>query len=324
MSVKTTISAATTEAIAQASEMIRNGGLVAMPTETVYGLAADATDDVAVARIFEAKGRPQFNPLIVHVADIAMAAQYVDVSPLAENLAAAFWPGPLTMVLARRGDSAASLLTSAGLDTLGVRAPDHRVAQALIHHTDRPLAAPSANRSGTISPTRAAHVQDSLGDKIEMILDGGPCRVGLESTILKINHDDLIILRPGIITQNAIEEASGKTVKISTSTKIEAPGMMTSHYAPDAKVRLNVTSPTEEDAFLAFGPRANNANEQTLNLSPTGDLVEAAANLFDYFRRLDRICAEKNLSTIAVAPIPQTGLGIAINDRLRRAAAPRL
>ena len=300
--------------IHDAAAIIRAGGLVAMPTETVYGLAADATDDKAVARIFEAKGRPQFNPLIIHVASIDMAKLHVEVSPLAEKLMRAFWPGPLTLVLPRRKDSGVSLLVSAGLDTIAVRMPKHDLA-------GRPLAAPSANRSGTISPTRAAHVKESLGGGVDMILDGGPSPVGVESTIVKIDGDAVTLLRPGGIAREAVERVTGKPL-LSARGKIEAPGMMASHYAPDAKLRLNARDQKPGEAFLGYAG-LNGEGPAALNLSARGDLTEAAANLFAHLRALDRIAKERGLKAIAVAPVPMEGLGEAINDRLARAAAPR-
>ena len=307
--------------IRDAARIIRDGGLVAMPTETVYGLAADATNDTAVARIFEAKGRPQFNPLIIHVTGAAMARDFVTVSPLAEKLMAEFWPGPLTLVLPRKKDSNLSLLVSAGLDTVGVRMPRHDLAQALIQAVDRPLAAPSANRSGTISPTRAAHVKESLGERVDMILDGGPCPIGVESTIVKIEGDAATLLRPGGVAREKIERVLGRTLS-SAHGRIEAPGMMTSHYAPDATLRLNATEQKSSEAYIGFG-KLTGHGEAALNLSETSDLTEAAANLFAQLRAADRMAQTRGLKTIAVAPIPMEGLGEAINDRLARAAAPR-
>lgn len=308
--------------IAAAAALIRAGELVAIPTETVYGLAADATNDRAVARIFEAKGRPSFNPLIVHVADIAMARRYVDIPPLAEKLAGEFWPGPLTLVLPRRKDCGISLLASAGLGTLAVRAPKSALAQKLIHASGRPLAAPSANRSGSISPTTAEHVRDSLGDRAPLILDGGACSVGIESTIVKIDGDRAVLLRPGGVPRGDIERVIGKLLKAPAASAIEAPGMMQSHYAPKARLRLGATEQRPGEAFLGFGKNAGRS-DAALNLSKCGDLVEAAANLFSHLRALDEMCAEKSLKGIAAAPVPDEGLGEAINDRLARAAAPR-
>ena len=307
--------------IENAARIIREGGLVAMPTETVYGLAADATNDAAVARIFDAKGRPQFNPLIIHVAGADMAKRHVDLSPLAAKLIAAFWPGPLTLVLPRRKDSGVSLLVSAGLDTLGVRMPNHPLAQALISAVDRPLAAPSANRSGTISPTRAEHVKDSLGDKVDMILDGGASPIGVESTIVKVDGDRVVMLRPGGIARADIERVTGAKLE-NAAGGIEAPGMMASHYAPDASMRLNARDQKDGEAFLGFGD-VKGIGPAALNLSASGDLVEAAANLFAHLRALDRMAGAAGLKVIACAPVPMEGLGEAINDRLARAAAPK-
>lgn len=304
--------------IDRAAEIIRSGGIVALPTETVYGLAADATSGGAVARIYEAKGRPSFNPLIAHVADVEMAKRYVTFSPLAERLAAAFWPGPLTLVLPRRPDSAVSHLVTAGLDTIALRAPAHPIAQALIAAAGRPLAAPSANLSGTVSPTRAAHVREGLGGRVDLILDGGPCAVGVESTIVKIADDKAVLLRPGGVAREDLEAVIGKPLE-APSTAIEAPGMLASHYAPRARLRLNAARPEADEAFLAFGA-ACPARDNMLNLSPSGDVVEAAANLFAHLRALDALCTEKNLAGIAAAPVPATGLGEAVNDRLARAA----
>jgi len=303
------------EAAEKAAQILSQGGLAAVPTETVYGLAADATDDRAVARIYEAKGRPSFNPLIIHVTGLDMAATYAEISPMAEKLAAAFWPGPLTMVLPVRAESGLSKLVTAGLNTVAIRCPQSEPAQAILTAFGRPFAAPSANPSGGLSPTSAAHVAAGLGDKVDMILDNGPSSVGVESTILAVS-ETLTLLRPGSITIEQIEKITGQPVEIKQkSTEILAPGMMESHYAPNALLRLNAKAPVPGEAFLGFGKITA---PDALNLSPSGDLTEAAANLFEYLHRLDET-AEK----IAVAPIPETGLGIAINDRLRRAAAPR-
>ncbi|MFQ5563325.1 MAG: L-threonylcarbamoyladenylate synthase [Parvularculaceae bacterium] len=334
-------------AIGKAAEIITRGGLVAMPTETVYGLAADAASDAAVARVFEAKGRPRFNPLIVHVADLAMARTLADFPPLAEKLAAAFWPGPLTLVLARKSRSPltpakggvhetgnmdpgfrrdergeVSLLVSAGLDTIALRAPDHPAAQGLIRAAGRPLAAPSANRSGTVSPTRPEHVRESLGDMVDFILDAGPCPVGVESTIVKIEDEKAFLLRPGGLAREEIERVTGAPLATpAQSDRVEAPGNLESHYAPQARLRIDADAPRPDEAFLAFGPSAPDS-PYALNLSPAGDLREAAANLFAYLRRLDALCAKHGLSGVAAAPIPVKGLGEAINDRLARAAHP--
>ncbi len=309
--------------IGAAAAAIRAGRLVAMPTETVYGLAADACNDDAVARIFEAKGRPRFNPLIVHVADAAMAARYAAFSPMAERLAGAFWPGPLTLVLPRRAGTGLSFLVSAGLDTVALRAPDHAIAQALIKASGRPLAAPSANRSGSVSPTAAAHVRQSLGDAVDIVLDGGPCSVGVESTIVKIEGARATLLRPGGIARAGIEAVIGAPLAAAhASPRPQAPGMLTSHYAPAAALRLNAQAPAANEAFLGFGAVSADG-PHALNLSPGGDMREAAANLFAHLRRLDALCAARGISGIAAAPVPAHGLGEAINDRLARAAAPR-
>ncbi|MCB2112744.1 MAG: L-threonylcarbamoyladenylate synthase [Parvularculaceae bacterium] len=307
--------------IERALAQICAGELVAMPTETVYGLAGDATNDQAVAKIFAAKGRPSFNPLIVHVLDLEMARRYGEFTPLAEKLARAFWPGPLTLVLPRTKECGLSLLVSAGLDTIAIRAPDSNVARRLINACGRPLAAPSANRSGAISPTTAEHVRESLGDRAALIIDGGACPVGVESTIVKTDGDRVILLRPGGVARGAIEAIARTPLQTAADEKIEAPGMLSSHYAPGAPLRINADAPRANEAFLGFGNIA--AAGTSLNLSPSGDLVEAAANLFGYLRRLDALCAARNLGGIAAAPVPREGLGEAINDRLARAAAPR-
>lgn len=309
--------------IKDAAALIGAGGLVAIPTETVYGLAADATNDKAVARIFEAKGRPQFNPLIVHVSDAAMAARYVEVGPLAKRLMNRFWPGPLTLVLPRRKDCALSLLVSAGLDTVGVRAPNHELAQALIRQSGRPLAAPSANRSGAVSPTEAAHVRASLGGTVDMVLDGGPCPVGVESAIVNIENEEASLLRPGGVDRKTLEDFLSAPVANAPHTdKPQAPGMLQSHYAPSVSVRLNAAAPMKNEAFLGFGAIGADG-PLALNLSTSGDVQEAATNLFRHLHALDRVAREHGLTAIAVAPVPVDGLGEAINDRLRRAAAPR-
>lgn len=306
--------------IAEAARLIRDGELVAFPTETVYGLGGDATNERAVAKIFEAKGRPQFNPLISHVLDASEARRLVLWNATADKLAAHFWPGPLTLVLPRGKDSAIALLATAGLDTAAIRAPAHKMAQALIRAAGRPIAAPSANRSGTVSPTRAEHVVQSLGDRVKLILDGGPCPVGLESTVLDLTTSVPTLLRPGGATREAIEAVIG-TVALSDALPSgnaahKSPGQLESHYAPAAPVRLDATNVAGDEGLLAFGPRPPAGARQSLNLSPAGDLAEAAANLFAMLRALDR----PGISRIAVMPIPETGLGLAINDRLRRAA----
>lgn len=304
--------------ISEAARLIRDGELVAFPTETVYGLGADATNERAVAKIFEAKGRPHFNPLISHVLDAAEAQRFVRWNDTAEKLAASFWPGPLTLVLPRGVNSPIALLATAGLDTVAIRAPAHPMAQALIHASGRPIAAPSANRSGAVSPTLAEHVAQSLGDRVKLILDGGPCAVGLESTVLDLTAATPTLLRPGGATREEIEAVIGPVALSNAIPSGDAahksPGQLASHYAPSRPVRLEAIAAEAGEALLGFGPNAPTA---TLNLSPTGDLAEAAANLFAHLRALD----SPGVTRIAVMPIPQTGLGLAINDRLRRAAA---
>lgn len=306
--------------VARAAQLIRSGELVAFPTETVYGLGADATNERAVAKIFEAKGRPHFNPLISHVVDARQARRFVQWNDTAEKLAEKFWPGPLTLVLPRSEGSPIALLTTAGLDTVAIRAPAHPIARELIAAADVPIAAPSANRSGAVSPTRAEHVAESLGDRVSMILDGGPCAVGVESTVLDLTGDRPTLLRPGGATREAIEAVTGRialsdAVPTGDSAR-KSPGQLASHYAPSRPVRLEATSVAGDEALLAFGSPLPGAC-LTLNLSAAGDLSEAAANLFAQLRALDR----PEIARIAVMPIPQAGLGLAINDRLRRAAA---
>ena len=312
---------ATDEAIARAAALLRAGQLVAFPTETVYGLGADATNGRAVAAIYAAKGRPSFNPLIIHFADAEAAMAHTTFTPLARQLAAAFWPGPLTLVLERRAGSTISELASAGLSTLAVRVPDHPVARALLAATGRPLAAPSANRSGRMSPTQAAHVLADLGEEAALILDAGPTAHGLESTIIDARGDKAVLLRPGAVTAETIEAVLGRPLlrQGMAAEKPNAPGQLASHYAPDTRLRLDARDVRTGEALLAFGPNVPTTRGPTLNLSPSGDLIEAAANLFASLRALDRSGAD----AIAVMPIPETGLGEAINDRLRRAAAPR-
>jgi L-threonylcarbamoyladenylate synthase len=311
--------AASDDAIALAARLIRRGDVVAFPTETVYGLGADASNGEAVARIFAAKNRPEFNPLIVHVADRAAAETHVAFTSDARRLADRFWPGPLTMVLPRRKDSAVSLLATAGLDTMAIRVPAHPVAQALIAAAKLPIAAPSANRSGEVSPTTAAHVLRSLGEHIGLVIDGGPCQVGVESTVLDLTTAKPTILRPGGVTEEEIARVIGGVGRASDDAAIKSPGMLESHYAPRVPLRLNATSIAPREALIAFGPAPITGVLTVRNLSPSGDLVEAAANLFAMMRDLDR----PEHTSIAVMPIPETGLGRAINDRLRRAAAPR-
>ena len=307
--------------ILQAAQMICDGALVAMPTETVYGLAADATNGAAVARLYATKGRPRFNPLIVHVASVEHAARLVVLTPLAERLAARFWPGPLTLVLAARQGNGIADLVTAGLDTLAVRMPAHDVARALIAQSGRPLAAPSANRSGRVSPTTAAHVAEEFGADVGMILDGGATRHGLESTILDATGVRPVLLRPGSIAVDAIEAAAGVGIerRAVDPHAPTAPGQLVSHYAPAARVRLNARDVRDGEALLAFGDEVLEGGGQVINLSERGDLAEAAQRLFAALRALDASGA----AVIAVMPIPDHGLGEAINDRLARAAAPR-
>lgn len=308
------------EALEQALALLRAGDIVAIPTETVYGLAGDATNGVAVARIFEAKGRPRFNPLIAHVADRAMADRIAGFDPLSARLADAFWPGPLTLVLPHRADSGIHPLVTAGLDTIALRMP-RGFGGELIARLGRPLAAPSANSSGRISGTTAGAVAADLGGRIKLVVDGGATPVGLESTILKVENGKLRLLRPGGIGAEEIEAVAGAKL-LRGASGIEAPGMLASHYAPGAPMRLNVESVAEGEALLAFGRNRARGWERAValrNLSETGDLREAASNLFAHMQALDRVGA----ATIAVEPIPFEGLGEAINDRLARAAAPR-
>jgi L-threonylcarbamoyladenylate synthase len=308
--------AATPEAIARAAAILRDGGLVAFPTETVYGLGADATDDAAVARIYEAKGRPTFNPLIAHVSDRAAAERYAIFDDRAAALADAFWPGPLTLVLPKAPDCAISTLALCGLETVALRCPAAAIARDLLAAVDRPIAAPSANSSGGLSPTTAAHVSDDLGDKVDLILDGGACSVGVESTIVDLSVTPAALLRPGAITKHDVATVIDIIDPQSDAEAPKAPGQLLSHYAPRTPLRLDATSIANDEALLDFGPSALEA-KVVCNLSPTGDLVEAAANLFAMLHKLDASGA----SAIAVAPIPADGLGAAINDRLRRAAA---
>ena len=308
------------EALPRAVELLLAGEVVALPTETVYGLAGDATSGAAVARIFEAKGRPRFNPLIVHVASMAMAEEIAVFDPLSSTLAAAFWPGPLTLVLPLRADAVIHPLVTAGLDTVALRMP-RGFASRLIAALGRPLAAPSANSSGRVSATTAQAVAADLGGRIPLVVDGGATPVGLESTIVRIAEGRIVLLRPGGVAADEIEAAAGITIERGAKG-IQAPGMLASHYAPGAAVRTNASSVCDGEALLAFGPRriAGAARALTvLNLSPAGDLREAAANLFSYLHALDGSGA----ATIAVEPVPHAGLGEAINDRLARAAAPR-
>lgn len=302
-----------TEALREGALLIRAGEPVAVPTETVYGLAADATDSHAVASIFTAKGRPSFNPLIVHVSDRAMAERLACFSSIASRLAEHFWPGPLTLILPVREDSGLSPLVMAGLPTVGLRWPAHPAMQALIRESGRPLAAPSANRSGAISPTRADHVFASLNGRVRLILDEGPTSEGLESTIAAPEEDRVRLLRPGPITVEMLEQASGLPVVTSRhGGKIEAPGQLESHYAPSKPLRLDALKADSDEYLIGFGLMPCH-----FNLSQEADIVAAAANLFAALHQADASAS----SRIAVAPIPDEGIGVAINDRLKRAAA---
>ncbi len=312
---------ATPPGIARAAELLRAGKLVAFPTETVYGLGADATDDRAVAAIFAAKGRPQFNPLIAHLPDLAAAQSWALFDDRALELAHQFWPGPLTLVLPRPVDSTLSLLVSAGLDSVAIRVPGHPLAQSLLRAAGKPIAGPSANRSGAVSPTTPQHVLEGLGDRVDAIVTGGKCRVGLESTVIDLTGPEPVLLRPGAILPEAMERLVGP-IRVSAGDPAapKSPGQLESHYAPRASVRLNATAAEAGEAFLTFGPdRFVFGGGTRLNLSLQSDLEEAAANLFAYLRQLDQSGAAR----IAVMAIPDEGLGVAINDRLRRAAAPR-
>jgi L-threonylcarbamoyladenylate synthase len=297
----------------QAANALRNGELVAFPTETVYGLGADAADDKAVAEIFQIKGRPSFNPLIVHVRDAAHAQEFCVWNETAEALAHAFWPGALTFILPRGKDARLSRLVSAGLDTVALRAPDQAIAQALLTRSGIAIAAPSANPSGAVSPTTAAHVAASFPDGIACIIDGGACRIGLESTVIDLTGPVPLLLRPGGVANEEIETQLGALLQAPGGGAIKSPGMLSRHYATNARLRLNAAAAEADEVLLAFGA---SAPDNALNLSAAGDLIEAAANLFAHLRRLDA----PGVTAIAVMPIPETGLGRAINDRLRRAA----
>jgi L-threonylcarbamoyladenylate synthase len=324
--IVTRVLAAGPSAIADAARCLGDGGLVAFPTETVYGLGADATNGSAVARLYAAKGRPSFNPLIAHVSDLAAARRLAVFDAAAEQLAKAFWPGPLTLVLPRRADGPVTELATAGLDSIALRVPAHAVARSLLATLGRPVVAPSANRSGHVSPTTAQHVLADLGGRIDLIVDGGATPVGVESTIVACLERP-VLLRPGGLPRQQIEEVLAHRLDDAPDALLDAdapvaPGMLASHYAPRASLRLAADHVRAGEALLAFGPDTLPGAERaalTLNLSPRGDLVEAAANLFSQLRALDGAA----VASIAVMPVPNDGLGEAINDRLARAAAPR-
>jgi L-threonylcarbamoyladenylate synthase len=319
----TRVLAADRDAVVEAARLLASGGLVAFPTETVYGLGADATSGEAVARLYAAKGRPSFNPLISHVADVSAARALGVFNRVAEQLAAAFWPGPLTLVVPRAPDCPVAELATAGLDTIALRVPAHTVAREVLRAVARPIVAPSANRSGHVSTTTAAHVAADLSGRIDLILDGGTTVLGLESTIVACLGDTPALLRPGGLVREEIEVELGAKLAMprSDAHAPRSPGQLVSHYAPRARLRLDAETATEGEALLAFGPAGIIADRAaaTLNLSSSGDLIEAAANLFSHLRALD----QSGAVTIAVMPIPHEGLGEALNDRLRRAAAPR-
>ena len=309
-----TLKRANNDHVTRAAQIIQVGGLVAFPTETVYGLGADATNDEAVACIFDVKRRPYFNPLIIHFSNQVSLAATVVFNEQAKKLARAFWPGPLTLVLRRKSDCSISLLASAGLDTLAVRIPSHQLAHALITAANTPIAAPSANCSGEISPSTAEHVLQSLGEKVDAILDGGPCKVGIESTVIDLSGPTPTLLRPGGIVREDLEKVIGPIILSDGSNDVNrSPGMLKRHYAPSIPLRLNAKKANPGEAFLAFG---STVDAHHLNLSRMGDLKEAAANLFAMLRMLD----QPNFRGISVMRIPTSGLGDAINDRLKRAA----
>ena len=325
--LKTPVLKAGAAAVEEAKRLLAAGGLVAFPTETVYGLGADATNGRAIARLYEAKGRPAFNPLIAHVVDLKAAQALGRLNAKALRLAKAFWPGPLTMVLPKAARCRVAELATAGLDTIAVRVPDHQVARDILATFGKPVVAPSANRSGHVSPTRAEHVQADLAGRIDLIVDGGATPVGVELTIVACLEEP-VLLRPGGVTRAAIERVLGQKLAYAPSGFVRgkdaplAPGMLPSHYAPRTRLRLNADRVAPGEVLLAFGkeiPAGGKTAEKILNLSARGDLIESAANLFSHLRALDALGA----TTIAVVPIPAEGLGEAINDRLARAAAPR-
>jgi L-threonylcarbamoyladenylate synthase len=327
VSLKTQILPVGEAALAAAARALATGGLVAFPTETVYGLGADATNPAAIARLYQAKGRPSFNPLIAHVFDLEAANRIGRLNAPALALAEAFWPGPLTLVLPKVRDCAVADLATAGLDTVAIRVPAHKVARQILHAFGGAVVAPSANLSGHVSPTTALHVQNDLEGRIDLIVDGGPVEVGVESTIVGC-FDEPMLLRPGGVPRDQIERVLGRQLEQpapdadSDTAKPLAPGMLTSHYAPRSRLRLRAETVEAGEALLAFGPAMPTGTDgamAVMNLSARGDLAEAAANLFGYLRALDAKAAR----AIAVMPIPQAGLGEAINDRLRRAAMGR-
>jgi L-threonylcarbamoyladenylate synthase len=316
---------ADTEGMARAADLLRAGRLVAFGTETVYGLGADATNPEAVASIFEAKGRPRFNPLICHYPSDATAFRHVIADERAQLLGRAFWPGPLTLVLPRQPDCPVALLTGAGLDTLAVRVPGHVAALSLLRRVGCPIAAPSANRSGQVSPTSARHVLDGLAGRIDAVLDSGSCDVGVESTVLDLSGPDPVLLRPGGVTIDDLQASIGpitRSIAHAAGGELRSPGLMASHYAPTLPVRLDATSVADDEALLAFGPPLP-GTRCLFQLSESRRASEAAARLFEGLRWLDADGLRSGAKGIAVMPVPEGGLGAAINDRLRRAAAPR-
>lgn len=318
-SLNTVLLSPTDRGLRAAASLLTHGETVAFPTETVYGLGADATRGIAVAKIFEAKGRPRFNPLITHVPDLASASRLAILPPEAAALAERFWPGPLTLVLPRRPDCPLADLVSGSLDTVAIRIPAHPIARDLLTAFGGPVAAPSANPSGRISPTTASHVLDGLRGRIAAVIDGGACEVGLESTIIGFENARPVLLRPGGIPLETFQEYA-PNLTTERAPGITAPGQLTTHYAPTARLRLNAPEPEAHELLLALGPLGPHKG---LSLSETADLREAATNLFSHLHEIDRMASETGLPAIAVHPIPAIGLGLAINDRLKRAAAPR-
>ncbi|RMA43708.1 L-threonylcarbamoyladenylate synthase [Rhodophyticola porphyridii] len=306
------------DGVTRAAALLKRGALVALPTETVYGLAADARNDAACAMIFEAKGRPRFNPLIVHLVSISQVSQIAELSPVARDLAQAFWPGALTLVLPLKPGHGLSPLVTAGMDSVAIRLPAHPTARAVLQAFGGPVAAPSANPSGRISPTTAAHVAEGLGDRVAAVLDAGPCAVGVESTILAPSEAGTRLLREGGLPREAIEPLTGPLIVDTTPGRIEAPGQLSRHYAPSVPVTLNSALDDASAVRVGF----TKADGGDLYLSHSGDLVEAAAALFHVLHLADAMACAGQKSAIHVAPVPETGLGRAINDRLRRAAAP--